>query len=62
MEVLQLVCKQYTTNEIAELLFISPRTVDGHRNSLLTKTASKNLAGLVVYAIQHKLVRIEERL
>jgi DNA-binding NarL/FixJ family response regulator len=62
MEVLQLVCKQYTTNEIAELLFISPRTVDGHRNSLLTKTTSKNLAGLVVYAIQHKLVRIEEGL
>ena len=62
MEVLQLVCKQYTTNEIAELLFISPRTVDGHRNNLLTKTASKNLAGLVVYAIQHKLVRLEERL
>ena len=62
MEVLQLVCKQYTTNEIAKLLFISPRTIDGHRNNLLTKTASKNLAGLVVYAIQHKLVNLEESL
>ncbi|MBR9913313.1 MAG: response regulator transcription factor [Algicola sp.] len=60
-EVLQLICKQYTTNEIAEKLFISPRTVDGHRNNLLLKTESKNLAGLVVYAIQNKLVNLEEK-
>lgn len=61
-EVLELICKQYTTNEIGEKLFISPRTVDGHRNNLLLKTESKNLAGLVVYAIQNKLVNLEEQL
>ncbi|WP_047550026.1 response regulator transcription factor [Psychroserpens sp. Hel_I_66] len=61
-EVLQLICKQFTTNEIGEKLFISPRTVDGHRNNLLLKTESKNLAGLVVYAIQNKLVNLEEQL
>ncbi|MBO6605636.1 response regulator transcription factor [Psychroserpens sp.] len=60
-EVLDLICAQYTTNEIAEQLFISPRTVDGHRNNLLLKTEAKNLAGLVVYAIQHKLVNLEEK-
>ncbi len=60
-EVLNLICKQYTTNEIAQKLFISPRTVEGHRNNLLSKTASKNLAGLVVYAIQNKLVDIDEQ-
>ncbi|MCD2257906.1 response regulator transcription factor [Psychroserpens luteolus] len=60
-EVLDLICKQYTTNEIAEKLFISPRTVDGHRNNLLLKTEAKNLAGLVVYAIQNKLVNLEEQ-
>ena len=60
-EVLELICKQYTTNEIGEKLFISPRTVDGHRNNLLLKTESKNLAGLVVYAIQNKLVNLEEQ-
>lgn len=58
-EVLELICKQYTTNEIAEQLFISPRTVEGHRNNLLLKTESKNSAGLVVYAIQNKMVDIE---
>jgi DNA-binding NarL/FixJ family response regulator len=60
-EVLELICKQFTTNEIGEKLFISPRTVDGHRNNLLLKTESKNLAGLVVYAIQNKLVNLEEK-
>lgn len=60
-EVLELICAQFTTNEIAEKLFISPRTVDGHRNNLLLKTEAKNLAGLVVYAIQHKLVNLEEK-
>lgn len=57
-EILQLICEEYTTSEIAEKLFISPRTVDGHRNNLLEKLGCKNVAGLVVYAIQHQLVKI----
>lgn len=60
LEILQLICNQYTTSEIAEKLFISPRTVDGHRNNLLEKTESKNTAGLVVYAIQKNIVQLEE--
>jgi len=56
VEVLQLICEQKTTAEIAELLFISPRTVDGHRNNLLLKTEAKNIAGLVVFAIQNRIV------
>ncbi|MEO0638957.1 MAG: LuxR C-terminal-related transcriptional regulator, partial [Bacteroidota bacterium] len=44
--------------EIAEKLFISPRTVDGHRNNLLEKLSCRNTAGLVVYAIHHKLVEV----
>ncbi|MEO8235628.1 MAG: response regulator transcription factor [Flavobacterium sp.] len=58
-EVLQLICKQLSTNDIAEKLFISNRTVDGHRNNLLLKTESKNVAGLVVYAIQNKIISID---
>ncbi len=55
-EVLELICQQYSTPEIADRLFISSRTVEGHRNSLLLKTGSKNTAGLVVYAIESKMV------
>lgn len=61
LEVLQLICEQYTTAEIAERLFISPRTVDGHRNRLLEKTDSRNTAGLVIYAIQNELVPLKPR-
>jgi DNA-binding NarL/FixJ family response regulator len=59
LEVLQLICKQKSTIEIGEKLFISPRTVEGHRNNLLLKTESKNIAGLVVYAIQNQIVSLE---
>ncbi|HKO78457.1 MAG TPA: response regulator transcription factor [Flavobacterium sp.] len=59
LEVLQLICKQKSTVEIGEKLFISPRTVEGHRNNLLLKTESKNIAGLVVYAIQNAIVSLE---
>nr|WP_315203866.1 response regulator transcription factor [uncultured Flavobacterium sp.] len=58
-EVLQLICKQKSTIEIGEKLFISPRTVEGHRNNLLLKTESKNIAGLVVFAIQNELVSLD---
>lgn len=58
-EILQLICEQKTAVEIGELLFISPRTVEGHRNNLLLKTESKNIAGLVVFALENKLVELE---
>ncbi len=54
-EIIQLICKEFTTSEIAEKLFISERTVDGHRNNLLVKTGCRNTAGLVLYAIKNEL-------
>ncbi len=52
-EVLKLIVKEYTNNQIADELFISIRTVDSHKHNLLEKTGSKTLAGLVLYAIEH---------
>lgn len=57
-EILQLICEQYTAPEIASKLFISSRTVDGHRNNLLAKLNCKNVAGLVVFALQNEVVHI----
>lgn len=57
--VLELICEQYTTSEIADKLFISHRTVEGHRDNLMLKTRSKNVAGLVIYGIQKKLIEIK---
>ncbi|WP_282089873.1 response regulator transcription factor [Aquimarina algiphila] len=54
-EVLDLICMQYTAKEIGEKLFITQRTVEGHRTNLLLKTGVKNTAGLVIYAVRENL-------
>lgn len=58
MEVLELICKGHSNQEISEELFISQRTVERHRSSLLFKTDSKNSISLVIYAIKNNLVKI----
>lgn len=58
MEVLELICKGYSNQQISEELFISQRTVERHRSSLLYKTDSKNSVSLVVFAIKNNLVKI----
>jgi DNA-binding NarL/FixJ family response regulator len=51
LEVLRAICQEMTTTEIAGKLFLSPRTVEFHRNNILLKTGARNVAGLVVYAM-----------
>jgi len=55
-EILQLIVKGLTSKEIAQKLFISPRTVDTHRANLMQKLELNNIAELVRYAIKHDLV------
>ncbi len=55
-EVLQLIVAEYTNQEIADKLFISPHTVENHRINLLQKLNVKNTAGLVRVALQNGLV------
>ncbi|MEO5643394.1 MAG: response regulator transcription factor [Bacteroidia bacterium] len=55
-EVLALICCQLTSEEIGEKLFISVKTVNGHRNNLLEKTNSRNTAGLVIFAFKNNMV------
>lgn len=56
-EVLELICKGYSNPEIAKKLFLSERTIDGHRANLLDKTGAKNAPHLVMYAIKHGLIK-----
>ncbi|MDI9339771.1 MAG: response regulator transcription factor [Sediminibacterium sp.] len=58
VDVIRLICQQLTAEEIGEKLFISPKTVNGHRNNLLQKTGSRNITGLVMYAVRTGLVEI----
>lgn len=59
VEVLQLICQQQTAEQIGKTLFISPKTVNGHRNNLLLKTESRNIAGLVMYAVKNGMVALD---
>lgn len=51
-EVLQLIIDEHTSQEIANMLFISPHTVENHRISLMQKLEVKNTAGLVKKALE----------
>ncbi|PIW04335.1 MAG: DNA-binding response regulator [Cytophagales bacterium CG17_big_fil_post_rev_8_21_14_2_50_40_13] len=54
-EVLHLIVKEYSNQEIGDELFISVRTVDAHKRNLLEKTGAKNVAGLALFAIEKRL-------
>ncbi|MGH2553345.1 MAG: response regulator, partial [Chitinophagaceae bacterium] len=57
-EILLLICKELSTPEIADQLFLSTRTVEGHRNNLLLKTGCKNTAGLVLFAVKYRIYEV----
>jgi DNA-binding NarL/FixJ family response regulator len=57
-EVLYRICQGLSNSEIAEMLHISKRTVDKHRENLLLKTDSKNTAGMVMFAIRSGIVEV----
>jgi DNA-binding NarL/FixJ family response regulator len=56
MEILALTAEGYTNKEIAEKLFTSKRTVEGHRQSMINKTGVRNTIALVKYAMQHGII------
>ena len=53
---LKLACSEMTYKEIADKMCLSPKTIDGYRESLFQKLEVKNRIGLVLYGIKHKLV------
>lgn len=57
-EVLQLLSEGLSNKEIAEVLYISERTVVGHKSNMLAKTGCKSAVSLLAYAIRHKLIII----
>jgi DNA-binding NarL/FixJ family response regulator len=59
LEFLKLSCSELTYKEIADQMFVSPRTVDNYRESLFLKLNLKSRTGLVLYAIQNGIVKFE---
>lgn len=56
MQVLKLMCDEKSTKEIADIVDISPRTVEAIRDRLKMKTGAKSTAGLILYAVKHGIV------
>lgn len=56
IEILQLIAQEYTNTEIAGKLFISPATVENHRNRMLQKLGVKNTAGLIKKGMEQGLI------
>ncbi len=54
--ILRLMCEEKSTKEIADLVELSPRTVEAIRDKLKVKTGAKSTAGLIMYAVKHKLI------
>ncbi len=59
-EILELICRGFSNTEIAEELHISKRTVEKHRANILDKTQTHNTASLVMYAVENKLIKLQE--
>lgn len=59
MEILHQICQGLSNEEIADKLFISPKTVKSHKSNLLEKTNSKNIQGLILFAIKNKIVDLK---
>jgi DNA-binding CsgD family transcriptional regulator len=55
IEFLKLACTEMTYKEVADKMFLSPKTIDGYRNNLFIKLNVRNRVGLVMYAIRNKI-------
>jgi two-component system response regulator DegU len=56
VEVLQLICEGITAGQIGDKINLSSRTIEGHRNRIMEKTGTKNIAGLVAWAVRNGIV------
>ncbi len=59
IEILQLICKEFSNKEIGEKICLSSRTIEGYRERILQKTQSRNTAGIVRFAYKHKIISTE---
>jgi two-component system, NarL family, response regulator DegU len=60
LQIINMMCKEMTSQEIATQLFISVRSVEAHRRSIMEKTYSQNVIGIVLYVLKRKLISLDE--
>lgn len=55
IEIIQLICREYTSGEIASKIGVSTRRIENIRGDILKKTNSKNSIGIFKFAIKNKI-------
>ncbi|MBB6500620.1 response regulator transcription factor [Pedobacter cryoconitis] len=58
--IIKLICLQQTTQQIADQIFLSKRTVEGYRVKILEKIQAKNIAGVVIFALKNNIIKEED--
>jgi hypothetical protein len=56
---MKLVCTEWTYKEIADRMYLSPRTIDGYRDALFEKLNVKTRVGLAMYAVRNGIVNLD---
>jgi DNA-binding NarL/FixJ family response regulator len=54
--IIQMICQQQTTQQIADKIYLSKRTVEGYRIKILEKINARNIAGVVIFALKHNII------
>lgn len=60
IEIIRLICEEYSTKEISDRIYQSMRTVEGYRSKILEKTNARNTAGIVIYAIKNGIYQVNK--
>ncbi|PWL27334.1 MAG: DNA-binding response regulator [Fluviicola sp. XM-24bin1] len=58
LQIIKYICQEKSASEIGLLLYRSKRTVDGYRAGIMKKIGARNVVGIVMYAVKHKLVEL----
>jgi len=59
IEIIELICKEYNTGEIADLLNLNHRTIESHRKRIMDKIGAKNFIGVVIFALKYGIIQLE---
>ncbi len=60
LEFMKLVCTEWTYKEIADRMYLSPRTIDGYRDALFEKLKCQTRVGLAMYVVKNGIVSLNE--
>lgn len=60
VEIIKLICKEKTAKEISKEIYLSERTVEQYRNNIAKRIGSKNIAGIIKFALKNGIVRLQD--